>query len=191
MAVSQVNTFIRYFIIYFSYVAVSWWPKLSEVTHLKTDFTGLWPATQVPVLVSQLVWPKSIPQGRALVLSWCCWARRAAALILQVLLRSLQPGGLIPCSAFPWALGEGYTAVSLGWLLSHQVTMTQQWQGPAPCWVSFLSEPFSLKEVLSAVAQGLFIDGDKDIFAGRLMSSNHSHHHISSRKYWLIENANF
>lgn len=89
------------------------------------------------------------------------------------------------------SLGEGYTAVSLGWLLSHQVTMTQQWQGPAPCWVSFLSEPFSLKEVLSAVAQGLFIDGDKYIFAGRLMSSHHSHHHISSRKYWLIENANF
>lgn len=85
VAVSQVNTFIRCFIVYFSYVAVSCWLKLSEVTQHEADCAGLWAVPRVPVLLSQLlVRPECIP-SRALVFSWCCWVRGAAALILHVL----------------------------------------------------------------------------------------------------------
>lgn len=179
MAVSQVNTVVRCSSIYFRSGAA----EAAAVPQPRPGCPGFWAGTQ-----GQCSFPSSLcGQSASPAGLWCCWVSRAAALTLQVLLGSLQPGALFPAQPF---LGRGYRAVSLGWPLSHQAAMTQQWQGPAPCWVSFLAEPFSLKEVLSAVAQGLFIDSDKDICAGRLTSSSHSHHRISSWDYWLNRNAN-
>lgn len=167
--------------IYFRSVAAS---EAAEVPHPRAGCPGFWAGTEGSArFPAGCVFKVHSPAGL-----WCCWVSRAAALTLQALLGSLQPGALFPAQPF---LGPGPGFQSCVPRVSHQVAMTQQWQGPAPCWVSFLPEPFSLKEVLSAVAQGLFIGSDKDVCAGRPTSSSPSHHHISAWKHWLNKNANF
>lgn len=134
----------------------------------------LW-VQQVTILISPpIVFIKCVPYVKALVFI----LGQAAALILQVTLRSLPALRFTPFSAFLWRDGEsrvqqragrGFPSCDSEWL---DVDGDTAAAGPAPR-LSFVScsNLFSgYQEALSAAARTLFIGGDKDIFARRLTS---------------------